>query len=298
MASHPLTSPSRYGFVGEGAVRPLTDYILSEQAQAEQNGIKGYRFFDYWWLIGRFARSGTYSPSQVLPFMSISYMRDALQRPVEDRAYARALQDIIAHFHLPWLGVPYLDQLLATASREKTFYHRDQDLVWEGKDKALFFDILNALKRRISFFDIDQALRVFSIEIPVEERHVRNTKGFGLIHAFYFTEALEEVRNLIRSELSIPVLSRNKHDLTEGGFVLDGFWVRKIPYKVSPSITVMPWVGTRPPEKWIPEPELLSRSLNAALPFQWDELYINEFKQDFQPVKYLTTVRLNIPAGL
>ena len=68
--------------------------------------------------------------------------------------------------------------------------------------------------------------------------------------------------------------------------------VKIISYKVNTGVTVMPWKGTLVPQGWNVEniTSINDADIDELIPYKWDKLYIENFKQSFQPVVYLKNV--------
>ena len=58
-------------------------------------------------------------------------------------------------------------------------------------------------------------------------------------------------------------------------------------YDIDPRMRIMPWLGIEAPEGWTPSIDKNSR-IGSRLPYDWEEVYRSTFKQEFQPVRFMS----------
>jgi hypothetical protein len=69
---------------------------------------------------------------------------------------------------------------------------------------------------------------------------------------------------------------------------IGGRSVRYLDYDINPQMLVMPWMHELPPQEWTPYGE--GTRLGARLPYDWDDQYRHEFKQEYQPIRFMQNV--------
>ncbi len=202
---HPLTSPNKYNFADIRKVGRLIDYVSESQNFSAENGIRGYRFFDYWWLTERLGKASTigyHLASNIVPLLTPEYTAYALQQPIRKRVKASALNEVIEMYMPQWGGIEFFDQLQSKAPREKLLYYRQDNILFEGKNADFFRDLINESHELETEFDMERVRNVFSSDIETGKKASLNQRAFGLVHRHYFGELCNEVSNKINLRLS------------------------------------------------------------------------------------------------
>ncbi|MBX9451464.1 MAG: hypothetical protein KL801_06300 [Mesorhizobium sp.] len=202
--SHPLTSVPALHFVKKEYEVVLTNAVADAVARAHDNGIYGYRFFDYWWLSERFAAgqsTGYNFDHTVMPFMAPEFTATGLQMPPQKRATASLLTDLAAHYQPQWAEVPYFDQLIGSSSLEMRQTYRRNELLWEGEGREWFMDAIHSAHHFGEPYDHPRILEYFETaqKLPHVDKLKANPKGYGLVYRFAFAEFCEDVSAKIRA---------------------------------------------------------------------------------------------------
>ena len=201
LLTHPLTKLSDYPFVSNDFREVVSGAITDEQSVATEHDIHGYRFLDYWWLTNRFGAGATIAYAgitTVMPFMATDYIRRALQMAPVERAQSKLLDEITLLFQPNWKDIDYFDQAQFKAPVELKRYHREQSLLWEGKLKKPFFEILHNSSALGYPYNRSELIRFFSkVDVPSTATAGLNIKALGLVHRHYFAEFCENIsRNI------------------------------------------------------------------------------------------------------
>ena len=209
--THPLTSVPHLHFVKKAYEVVLTEAVEQAVARASDNGIYGYRFFDYWWLTQRFAAGQTTGYTfghTIMPFMSPEFTATGLQLPPPQRATSSLLADLAVHYQPRWADVPYFDELIRTTPLEMRQTYRKKELLWEGAGREWFMDVLHSAGHFGEPYDYPRILEYFenAHELPYTDQLNANPKAYGLVYRHAFGEFCKDVAATIRAmKSSSPV---------------------------------------------------------------------------------------------
>ncbi len=201
--SHPLTAPKAMGVVDQALIDPLLEYMHGERARAEAAGVKGYGFFDFWWLTSRFAAGtnvGYHLSNAIMPFLVPEFTATGMQQPVVERVNAKLTSDIVAHYMPTWAEVPYFDQAQNTAPKEQLRYYRRNNILFEGDNRAFFFDLLENSTELVGQLDMAAVREAFDGDTEPAQKGALNMRAFGIMHRHYFALFCREVGEKITAK--------------------------------------------------------------------------------------------------
>lgn len=114
LASHPSTAQKAMHFAQGDYLAVLEDYISAAYNKAQDAGIVGYRFFDYWYLVGRMAGAQTQEEAHtamLFPFLVPEFIRAGGTDTLERKINVQLSRDMVAAYIPSWSSVPYFDEI-------------------------------------------------------------------------------------------------------------------------------------------------------------------------------------------
>lgn len=202
LEKHRLTSKSSVYFARDEYWPEIQKRIDAAWKDSEAAGLGGYRFFDYWYIISRLAKTGGgyHSTRDLLPFLAPEFMSHGVRQTDVEKLHGSLIQKMVAEYQPSWRDVPYFDQAKTTAPKEKSQVFSRADYLWQNAEVKDFIFVLRkspALNDRP--FDRAKVLSHFqNLEQASESvRTFSQHRAYGLIHYHAFRELCEEVGTLI-----------------------------------------------------------------------------------------------------
>ncbi|MBD2843168.1 hypothetical protein [Erythrobacter rubeus] len=145
LPDHPITSKTALHFIIDEYDQPIDEIVLSRFLDAQDSGISGYRFFDYWYLVGRMAGAqtpGMTATSQILPFLIPEYIRSGGMDTFQRKVNCQLIEDMVSHYMPSWATQPYFDQIQDKVPSSQIRYFRTDEHLWSGRDAKYFLQVL------------------------------------------------------------------------------------------------------------------------------------------------------------
>ncbi|OYX64239.1 MAG: hypothetical protein B7Y88_11765 [Sphingomonadales bacterium 32-64-17] len=201
LASHPITSSTRLHFVTKDFDQPLDEIILSNFLDALDSGITGYRFFDYWYLVGRMAGAqtpGSTATAQILPFLVPEYINQGGMDTLERKVECQLNEDMVRHYMPSWAGLPYFDQLQNSVPTSQIRYFRVDEHLWSGRDAEYFTAVLNESPAFDAPYDRARMVETFATaDDSGLSPALLNVKAHSLIYRHGVYELAESVGQVV-----------------------------------------------------------------------------------------------------
>jgi hypothetical protein len=145
LASHPSTAQKAKHFARGDYLAVLEDYISAAYAKAQDAGISGYRFFDYWYLVGRMAGAQTQEEvhtAMLLPFLVPEFIRAGGTDTLERKINVQLSRDMVATYVPAWSDVPYFDEIQNQRPQEDLRFFSEEEYLWRPPNDRDFFNII------------------------------------------------------------------------------------------------------------------------------------------------------------
>lgn len=145
LPSYPPTTKAKLHFVDEGYWRTFEDYHVSELIKAQDNGISGYKFLDFWYLTGRCvgAHNPGYLGSLIMPFFTPEFLQSGAQDTLERKFNVQLSRDIVSRYQPSWGSIPYFDEIQNKRPASQIRYFRQEEYLWSGPSSKDFLEIIH-----------------------------------------------------------------------------------------------------------------------------------------------------------
>ncbi len=202
LETHPTTGFGAVHFVKEEYKPILADYFSRQYSKAQDMGAFGYRFFDYWYLVGRMAGShsaGLQHAQNLFPFLVPEVIAASVQDTFERKINVQLSRDIVAHYQPSWSEVPYFDEIQNEVPRSEITFFQKQEYLWSGPAQEEFFDIIESSPAFERPYDRDRMCEYYkTVEDRPQEHIYANVKAHGLIYRHSLYELCGDVADDIR----------------------------------------------------------------------------------------------------